>query len=371
MEKQIGWCVSLYMPTHRHIPETEQDPIRFKNLLREAEERLIDRGLRPSKVREFLQPAQKLWGDASFWKFQSDGLALFLSPNLFRTYHLPFDFPELLVVTTRFHLKPLLQMLAGDGRFFILALSQKQVRLLEGTAYNVSEIKLERVPENLAEILGDYDFEKQLQFHSPSTGSLGKQGTIYHGHGVGADDVKDKLFPYFRQIDAGLRELLKGEQSPLVFAGVDYLFPIYKEANSYPHLLEEVIAGNPESLKAEALHQKAWAIVQPVMLKAQQEAKAKYHRLAGTGRASNHLAEIALAAFKGRVESLFVAVGVQRWGSFDPDQVEVRLHEEAEPGDEDLLDFTALHTFLTGGAVYAVEPKNMPGDGLLAAVFRY
>jgi hypothetical protein len=371
MQKQIGWRVSLYMPTHRHIPETEQDPIRFKNLLREAEERLIACGLSSKKVRELLQPAQKLLEDASFWKFQSDGLALFLSANLFRTYRLPFRFAEMAVVTTRFHLKPLLQVLTGDGRFFILALSQKQVRLLEASAYNVSELELEHVPENLAEVLGAYDFEKQLQFHSPSTGGLGKQGTIYHGHGVGADDVKGKLLQYFRQIDEGLREFLKGEQSPLVFAGVDHLFPIYKEANSYPYLLEEVVTGNPESLSAEALRQKAWAIAQPVMLKARQEAKDKYLRLAGTGRASNQLAEIAPAAFEGRVESLVVAVGVQQWGSFDPDQVEVRLHEEAEPGDEDLLDFTAFHTFLNGGAVYAVEPERVPGAGLLAAVFRY
>ncbi len=128
-------CVSLYTPTHRHIPETEQDPIRFKNLLREAEERLIASGLSAREVRELLQPAQKLLEDASFWKFQSDGLALFLSANLFRTYCLPFGFTEMTVVTNRFHLKPLLQVLTGDGRFFILALSQKQVRLLEGTAY--------------------------------------------------------------------------------------------------------------------------------------------------------------------------------------------------------------------------------------------
>lgn len=371
MGKQNGWRISLYMPTHRHFPETEQDPIRFKNLLREAEERLLANDLRSPEVRELLRPAQKLERDASFWKFQNDGLALFLSANLFRTYRLPFKFREMTVVAPRFHLKPLLQALASDGRFFVLALSQKQVRLLEGTAYDVSEIKLDRVPENLAEILGAYDFEKQLQFHSPSTSSLGKQGTIFHGHGAGVDDIKDKLLQYFRRIDEGLRESLKNEKAPLVFAGVDYLFPIYKEANSYPHLLEETVSGNPESLKAETLRQKAWAIAQPVIMKAQREAEAKYHQMAGTGRASNQLSEIAPAAFNGRVESLFVAVGVQQWGSFDPDRAEIRLHEEAEPGNEDLLDFTAIHTFLNGGEVYAVEPANMPGGGLLAAVLRY
>jgi hypothetical protein len=30
-----------------------------------------------------------------------------------------------------------------------------------------------------------------------------------------------------------------------VLAGVEYLLPIYREANTYPHLLAEGIHGNP------------------------------------------------------------------------------------------------------------------------------
>jgi hypothetical protein len=47
------------------------------------------------------------------------------------------------------------------------------------------------------------------------------------------------------------------------------------------------------------------------------------------------------------------------------------VHAEAEPGDEDLLDLAAVHTFLNGGMVYAVEPEQMPSYATLAALFRY
>jgi hypothetical protein len=47
------------------------------------------------------------------------------------------------------------------------------------------------------------------------------------------------------------------------------------------------------------------------------------------------------------------------------------VHEEAEPGDEDLLDFTAIQTLLNSGMVYAVEPQKVPDEALLAAAFRY
>lgn len=33
-------CLSLYQPTHRHHPDNRQDPIRYRNLLREMEDSL-------------------------------------------------------------------------------------------------------------------------------------------------------------------------------------------------------------------------------------------------------------------------------------------------------------------------------------------
>lgn len=33
-------CISLYQPTHRHHPENQQDPIRYRNLLAEMENSL-------------------------------------------------------------------------------------------------------------------------------------------------------------------------------------------------------------------------------------------------------------------------------------------------------------------------------------------
>lgn len=185
--------------------------------------------------------------------------------------------------------------------------------------------------------------------------------------------LKDYILRYFHQVDGGLRNLLGDEGAPLVLAGVDYLLPIYKEANSYPHLVDVGIEGNPEELSAEGLHEHAWAIVHPLFLSAQKKAAARYRQLAGAGseQASSDPKEIVPAAYHGRVETFFVAVGLQQWGTFDPATNVIQLHKEAEPGDEDLLDLAAVHTLLNGGTVYAVEPEKVPDDAGLAAVFRY
>jgi len=371
MGQHKGPCVSVFMPTHRGGVESQQDHIRFKNLLREAEERLLEGGLRSSQVKGFLEPAQKLLKDTSFWQNQIDGIAIFLCQDMFHYFRFPHRFKELVVITDRFHTKPLIPLLSGAGQFYVLALSQNQVRLFQGSRYSVAEVDLEGVPEDLAEAVGYGNLEKQLQFHSGAPGERGGRGAIFHGHGVSDDDAKDKILRYFRQIDKGLWQVLKDERAPLVLAGVEYLFPIYREANNYPYLMAEGVTGNPEGLSAVELHEQAWKILQPFFQKTERDAVAKYRKLAGTGKTSSEVKKIVPATHHGRVDLLFVAVGVQVWGSFDPDKDEVRLHQKPQPGDADLLDFAAIQTFLQGGSVYVVNPDQVPDEALLAAVFRY
>jgi len=103
-------------------------------------------------------------------------------------------------------------------------------------------------------------------------------------------------------------------QAPLILAGVAYLFPLYREANTYPHLLEEGVPGNPDRVSLETLHKQAWTIVGPSFLQARQEASARYREYAATGRASHTVREIVPAAYDGRVESLFLETEQEHGG---------------------------------------------------------
>lgn len=377
MGPQHGPCISLFLPTDRTGVEGQQDQLRIRRLIREAESLVRDKAqLHSAQVADLLEPLRTLLDDQQFWRHASDGLAIFRSPQVLRTLRLPTSFKEQVVVGDHFYLRPLLPFLTYDGRFYILALSQNAIRLLECTHSSASELKLpEPVPGSLAEFLGGEERENDLQSHSSASfGTIGKGGrhpTIFHGQGVGTDEAKDDILRYFQHIDRGLHDLLKDETAPLVLAGVEYLFPMYREANTYPHLLEQGIAGNPEKLKAETLRGKAWAVIEPVVLQVRQEATAHYRDLAGTEHTSRKTSEIVPAASYGRVASLFVARDQEQWGTFDPATDTIQVHEQAQPGDEDLLDLAATQTLLHGGAVYAIEQSGMPDEAPLAAVFRY
>ena len=122
MEQPLGPCISLFLPAYRAGAEVQQNPLRLRNLLREAEHHLLLNDLPIPQVEALLEPARELLGDELFWLHPDDGLAIFRSPNLFRTYWLPDHFKEQAVVTHHFFLKPLLHFLTDDGQFYLLAL---------------------------------------------------------------------------------------------------------------------------------------------------------------------------------------------------------------------------------------------------------
>jgi len=365
-----GPCISMFMPMKRGGAETLENPTRFKNLLREAEKRLLDDGLREIEVKALLKPAAGLLEDRAFWQHQADGLAAFLGPEGFRHYGVPLALPQLVVLARRYHVTPLLPLL-GDGRFYLLALSQKQVRLLQCTRYDCSEVQSSKLPKSVADAL-QYDTpERQIHLHTAQPGRSTRGSAIFHGRGGGADELKENVLQCFQQIDRGLREVLREKRAPLLLAGVQYLLPLYRAANTYPLLVEGEIDGNPEGQSAEALHARAAEVMQPHFEKARTEAAAQYRELAGTERASHRVRKIVPAADQGRVGLLFVALGVQQWGTFDPQTNDLHLHEAPRQGNEDLLNLAAVRALATGGKAYAVAQEEMPADGPLAAVFRY
>ena len=375
MSKEQQVCVSIYLPTHRTGTDAQQDPIRLKNLLGKAEKDLSDRGMGRRDVQKMLEPASVLLQDFDFWQHQSDGLAIFLSSNGIRRYRLPLNLEEFVTVMDRFHIKPLLPLFTGDGQFYILALSQNEVRLLLGTRYSVSQIDIMQVGGSLAEAIPSTNHQMSLQLHSSgSTGGMSGAGSAtFHGQGGGSDGSdKNELLRYFRLVSDGLTEFLGG-RVPLVLAGVEYLLPIYKEANTYPNLIDTVITGNPDLLSADELHKSAWDIVSPRFQTAREEAVAHYRQLAGqaSGQVADTLKKIVPAASDGRIETLFVAAGVQQLGVFNPTINEIKIHKLPVSGAEHLLDLAAVQTYLKGGIVYVVDPEKVPGGTIAAAVLRY
>jgi hypothetical protein len=372
-------CVSLYLPIAYHGgAELQAEPLRLKRLLAQAEAQLLALDLRTPQVAELFAPATKLTeGNMPFWQYQSDGLALFLARDTSMFYRLPVLFDEQVVVGNRFYIRPLMPLLSGDGTFYLLALSQNHVRLWRGSRYRIDEVKVENMPQSLA-VATQYDqVERVRNLHSIASSGTGRgrRAVAFHGQGTASDEklVKDSLRQFLQQVEEGVTALLADQQAPLLLAGVAYLCEMYRSINQYRSLCVENIAGNPDRVSAEELHQQAWPIVAPAFQQERAEALARYTQWAGqrSPRAVNHVATVVSAAYDGRVDTLFLATGDPAWGGFDPASGVVTMHEVAQLADEELLNFAVVHTLQNGGAVYAVEQHEMMDNASVAALLRY
>jgi hypothetical protein len=373
LEPRPGPCISIFLPTVQAGAETLQNAIRFKNLVRAAEEQLVAQGLRRPEVEELLAPLWALHEDYDFWQHQNLGLAVFRASDLVRGYRLPRPFDELVMVVSRFYVKPLFPLLDGGGRFYVLALSMNRIRLLEGSRWSVHEVDLEgKVPRSLVAAAGEKFGERPLAFRQSGPGARHEGGPAYHAHGASEDDTKQEILKFFLRVDSGLAELPLDRSAPLVLAGVDYLLPLYREATQHLNVVPEEILGNPDDQRPEELHAAARRLVEPLFLAGRRRAAERYGELSGTGLATSQLEVVVGAAHDGRVESLFTAQGVRLWGRWDAAERVAWLEAEQGPESEDLLDLAAAQTFLHGGEVFSVPPEEVPEPGQpLAAIFRW
>jgi hypothetical protein len=375
LAEQREWpCVSLYLPTHRAgRKETQEDPIRLKNAVAEAKERLAEAGYPKDRIAGLLEPAGRLVTSRDFWLHRADGLALFLAPEFFQFYRVPLTLQDEVVVADHFSLKQLIPLFSEDGRFYVLALSQKRIRFFEATRSSIQERMMPDMLRSIAD-LKQYD-EAQEQLQSHTLGSAGAAGTsmIFHGQGAIADKAtyKADVRGYINIVCKKLERYLDGQTAPLVVAAVEYEQSFYRQANSYHNLLQEGIVGNPDGLSDEEIHQAAWEIVESRFAEARRISLAHFADLSNTDKAIDRLEEIVPAACHGRVRTLFIETQAHRWGKFDDVKSSVEIHDSPAQGDVDLIDVATVCVLQNKGMIYALPREQMPTPSAVAALLRY
>jgi hypothetical protein len=369
--------VSLYMPLIKGGVESQQNSTRLKNLIREAEKKLQALKGGSSANNGQFQQAQALAEDVGFFQHPGEGFAMFIAPNGdVKHFNVPLSFAEDVHVNSRYHVKPLMQLHVSNGRFFVLAVSQKNLRLLEGNRFYLREIPLPKnTPTSREEAMKYEDWERA---HHLSPGSQGRRagGTMqFAGHGVDASDkemAKREMLQFMQMVNKGISSMLGKETAPLIIAGLEYMHPIAREAINYPHLQSNGVVRNVDDLRPEELQALAWAVAEPLFHKAQDAAVERFNEFKTKGLASSNIAEVIPAAADGRVETLMVPVGQHCWGTFDETNQKVRVQQDEKSAKgEDLIDLAAIQAMRNGAAVYAVRDEEMPESASVAAIFRY
>jgi hypothetical protein len=368
--------ISAFMPTERGGPEVRQNQVRLRHLLADAREQLVQGGMAAREADRLLAPARALKDDVAFWRHNQFGLAVFIASDVFETVRLDQPPRERVIVADRFYIMPLISVFDSHGDYFLLALSQNLAQLYRGHRLGIEPMPVQGLPTRLDEALAADDLEESLQFHT-QTGPQGPPGTdrpaVFHGQGVGTDDARHRkrVIEYCRIVNQTVHQALQGRREPMVIAGVSWIVPVYHEVNSYPHLLQQAVVGNVDHSPLHELHERSWAVVEPVLSVHQQAALRLYHEAHGTPRALDDLSQVLVAAAQGRVDTLLTAPEADVWGRFDAASQVAELHDQRRDHDENLLNLAAMLTLRNAGEVHQVDVSQIAGSRPAAAVLRY
>ncbi|MCH8475965.1 MAG: hypothetical protein LAT55_12150 [Opitutales bacterium] len=372
--------VSMYFPTHRLGVDVQQNAIRFKNQLRVASQRLHELGLNEGEREQLLKPLESLRDHDALWQNQLDGFAAFSAGGEIRHFTLPFAVNESVHVGSDFRFRPLLPWFTEGEKFLLLALNLNGIELYEGDRYLIEKVALPKnVPTSLKEAMQYDEADPAMSFHAGGnapTHQNHRHGAVFHGDGGEKDVRKDQILRFFREIDKGLHGYLQDKKWPLLTAAVEYLHPIYEEANTYSNLFPDNLPGAPENKRSEELHREAVALLEPQWEKTLQEQVERFrnHALAGEtgdGKVADQLETLLPAAFQGRVDTLIYHPTAQIWGRFDPQTGDLDPGPRDENGNIDLIEFAALHTLKHGGSVHLDQHEVLPGEFPMAAVLRF
>ncbi len=364
-KKENDVCISIYLPTHKMGKQVQQDPIRLKNLLGEATEQLKDHNITEQRIEKLLDEPRDLLDKPMFWQHNDKGLALFVSEDNFEYYRIPHSFKERVMVSDHFLITPLIPMISLEGTFCILALSQKNIRLLKCTRASVEEIELDDSPGSMEEFRKFDVYEKSMA----SSGS-GGSANMFHGWGDGSVETNDAE-NYLKTIENEVTSILRKRNDPLVLAGIDEAVAIYKNVNHYSRLMDNVIGGNPDPKSDAEIKNEGWKVIQSYFLKDMYDDIKRFGNLSGSDKQSDNLGKIVEAAYYGKVESLFVPLGEHSWGWFDMERDVVHHSKGPKNGEHDLINMAAIKTLTQSGNVYALDHEDMPNGSSIAAIFRY
>ncbi|HET7630294.1 MAG TPA: hypothetical protein VFK03_02880 [Candidatus Saccharimonadales bacterium] len=372
-EAKPGAAVSIYLPTHRYPtpPHMQEDQTRFKNLVSQAQQQLIDKG-EAKLAGQLVDRLEDIASETRFWQEMTEGMAVFADKERLEFYHLPVECDERVHIGSQFDVTPLLILLSYDQPYYVLALATHQPKLLAGDMYGLAPVDIDfpASPEdalNIDEMFSNSQTRRGREGAGRLAEAIGP-----HGQGDSNNAGSEERLQYFRIIDGLICNSQQVDKKlPILLAAPDNDAGDYKNLSQLPKLLDEFLPGNYTVAQERELHELTWPLIEQTVCQPKADATAdKFQQLAGPDKSSAKFSDIELAARNGRVDSLLV-------GMFDitadsvSDSNRRDLLKLTFPSVYDRLSQLARQVIAQGGRIVGLPAGSMPSAATVAALYRY
>jgi len=305
-------CVSIILNTHRTKPDNQKDAILLKNLVKEAENRLLeDEDKRYAQM--LIQKLQTLESQIDH-NFNLESLILYVNEDLAEYVRLPIPVEDRVVIDHTFSTRDLVRSLHLETGYYILVLSQQKTRLIE--AYNDKVV---------TEVEDPFPIEN-TQFYTTSgvkSSNASKQTNL--------------IGEFFNRIDKEVNHIRKNNPLPVLICTEEANYHEYlKIADRKDSIFNTYLNKNRVDEKAHAIVTEAWKIVKDHTIEKNIARVAELKKAVGTGKFLSDVNDIWKAITEGRIQTLFIEQGL-----FQPAILEgnvIRKVTHADPDKKEVID---------------------------------
>lgn len=392
-----GPCLSLYLPTHRRVPDNTVDLPAFHHLVEALDIALATGQTRDERDR-LLQPFHQLEDDRRFWQHTRDGLAVMAADGRAQVFLLQRRVKPLAMATSRFHTLPLLRIAASTDRFNLLALTSRSAHVYDGVATDTGVEQLDPVPLHdlpgsgespggvdvaRGEVVDQETFEPHRVQRGMGPSGMGARSIVHGGTGSKQDDIDADTEIFLRHVDEVVHErVTKHSGLPLVLVALPRLAALFRRLSKNRLLLDEGVPHDVHLLPPKQLA----CLVAPLFATARAARISRdvhtFMQARPRDLGSGDLSDIARAAAAGRVGTLLIEKDRFEPGWLDPATGAIQTDGEAiadlsRAGDQpaigtaDLFGAVAETVLLGGGGVVTLEKNAMPTESGVAAIYRW
>jgi hypothetical protein len=337
--------VSILLPTHRTLPDNEKDKTLIKNLVKDAEQRLLAEYSK-RELSPLLNRLEAL-ADSIDVRHNLDGLGLFVNEDMAEFIRLPFPIRSRVIIDKTFATRDLIMGMNRSHEYFLLSVSSTQIRLFEAVRDELMELTLGDFPIDISDL--------KVSSHQQSM-NMDQQ----------------KLKEAFNQADKSLQQVYNGQALPVVIAGVDERISWFMEIADRKEIFKLKVTGNYDKHTVHDFGKAVWPMVKEAFAKLQDDLIEELGNARGVQKQASGLQAVWALASEGRIEKLLVEEDYHQAGKVAHNG-QISLIDDAEQAkvSDDIVDELVELVVEKGGEVHFVANGRLEDYGQVAAILRF
>ncbi len=235
-------CISIIVPLHKQLPDRNQNKLMIKNAIKEAKSMLRAK-YQNNLINGLINDLDQL-PDREIFATGSDGVGIFVSKNISKVVHFPFEVTKKVIVDYSFEIRDLIFAESQSQEYFVLVLDNNKTRLFKASGADMEEI-----------INGSFPLSYEEQFQFPDrqkpgvSSSFGKEESTIQ---------EERQKGFYRHLDKLLAPYFKNNTLPIVLLGIADQQTLFRKVTQYEEGIVASLNGNFAYFNSSEIAKKVW-----------------------------------------------------------------------------------------------------------------